>query len=67
MLVELTEFWIWEPVSGQMPYWRAISGDSVRTVNGKGIARWLSIALKEEYFQSVSQLEDAIRINADVF
>ena len=50
-----------------MPYWRAISGDSVSTVNGKGKARWLSIAQKEEYFQSVSQLEDAIRINADVF
>ena len=50
-----------------LPALRAISGwDSVSA--GKGKAKWLStVQKKEEYLQSVSQLGDTIRINADVF
>ena len=42
--------------------------DSVSAVNGKGKARRSStIQMKEEYLQSVSQLGDTRRVNADVF
>ena len=38
------------------------------TIDGKGKAKWLStVQKKEEYLQSVSQLGDTIRINADLF
>ena len=49
--------------------WRIISGsDSVSIVNGKGKVKSLStVQKKEKYLQSVSQLGDPIRINADVF
>ena len=52
-----------------LPALHAISGcDSVSAVNGKGKAKCLStVQKKEEYLQSVSQLGDTIRINADVF
>ena len=52
-----------------LPALHAISGcDSVSAVNGKGKAKCLStVPKKEEYLQSVSQLGDSIRINADVF
>ena len=46
----------------------ALDANSGCNVNVKGKARWLSTAEnKEEYLQSVSQLGDAITINADVF
>ena len=52
-----------------LPAMHAISScDSVSAVNGKGKAKWLStIQKKEECLQSVSQLGDTIKINADVF
>ena len=51
-----------------LPALHAISDcDSVSAVNGKGKAKWLSTVQKqEEYLQSVSQLGDTIRINAEL-
>ena len=51
------------------PALHSVSGcNSVSAVNGKGKAKWLStVQKKEEYLQSVSQLRNTIRINADVF
>ena len=52
-----------------LPDLYAIFGcDSVTGVNGNRKARWLStVQNKEEYLQSVSQVGDAITVNADVF
>ena len=52
-----------------LPALYSVSGcNSVSAANGKGKAKWLStVQKKEEYLQSVSQLRNTIRINADVF
>ena len=52
-----------------LPALHGISGcDSVSAVYGKGKEKCLStVQKKEEYLQSVSELGDKIRINADVF